>query len=142
MSVDLSLALSHHTGAGLSRCFRVGRVHLCARCSGLWPALLLGMAGQKAWPWAPSRFDLPIELALILPGLWDHARSVHRPALGTNLGRALTGALLGLGLARAGVLGRVAGYTNVGFVFPIVLCLCWVMLAPSWWPERSTGASS
>jgi len=140
--VDLSLALSHHTGAGLSRCFRLGRVHVCARCCGLWPALLLGMAVQRIWLWPVSRFDLAIELALILPGLWDYARSVHRPDLGTNVWRAATGLLLGLGLARAAVLGRVAGYASIGFLFPILLCLCWFVLAPRWWPELPPSASS
>lgn len=104
--------------------------------------MLLGMAAQKIWRWPASRFDLAIELALILPGLWDYARSVHRPELGTNASRAATGVLLGLGLARAAVLGRVVGYASSGFVFPIVLCLCWVVIAPGLWPEVPPGASS
>jgi hypothetical protein len=140
--MNLSLALSHHTGAGLSRCFRVGSLHLCARCSGLWPALILGTLGQKLWPWPPSRLDVPIELALILPALWDYARSAAAPQAGTNLGRMATGVLLGLGLARVAVLGRVAGYTNPAFAFPILLCLCWVVFAPRWWPRPPDGASS
>jgi hypothetical protein len=140
--VDFSLALSHHTGSGLSRCFRVGGIHLCARCSGLWPALLVGIAAQRIWPWRVSRFDVAVELALILPGLWDYARSHRRPWLGTNPGRASTGVLLGLGLSRAAVLGRVAGYTSIGFLFPILLCLCWVVLAPALWPEEPPAASS
>lgn len=140
--MEFSRALSHHTGPGLSRCFSVGGIRICARCSGLWPALFLGIAGQRILLWSVSRFDLPIELALILPGLWDYARSHRRPWLGTNLGRAATGVLLGLGLSRAAVLGRVSGYTSIGFLFPILLCLCWVVLAPAWWPEEPPPASS
>ncbi|MHB8417207.1 MAG: DUF2085 domain-containing protein [Myxococcales bacterium] len=137
-----SFVLSHHTGSGLSRCFRVGSLRLCARCSGLWPALLVGMEAQRLWRWRPGRWDLAVELGLILPALWDYARSHGNPAVGSNLGRALTGLLLGLGLARAAVLGRVAGYGTAGFLFPILLCSSWVLLAPRFWPDSFEAPSN
>ncbi len=140
--MDWRFLLSHHEGSGLSRCFRAGRLHVCARCSGLWPALIAAIALLVARPLRASRWDLPAELALVLPALWDWARSLRRPALGTNLGRAGTGLLLGLGLARAAVLGHSQGYASAGFVFPILLCSSWVVLAPAFWPRPGETLSS
>ncbi|HUB08467.1 MAG TPA: DUF2085 domain-containing protein [Myxococcales bacterium] len=137
-----SFLLSHHDGAGLARCFRLGPLHVCARCSGLWPTLVAGIGVLTAKPVPSSRWDLPVELALILPALWDWARSLRHPKLGTNLGRAATGALLGLGLARAAVLGRVEGYGTAGFLLPILLCSSWVVLAPRVWPDSPESLSS
>ncbi len=140
--MNWGFALSHHTGDGLARCFRVGPLRLCARCSGLWPGLLGGLAVQRLYLPRPGRADLPVELALLLPALWDHARALRRPEAGSNAVRACTGLLLGLGLARAAVLGRVEGYASVGFVFPILLCLSWVVLARTIFPTSPEAPSS
>lgn len=134
-----ALLFAHHEGPALRRCWRIGRgpgvFHLCARCSGLLPALLFGLAAQRLWLPPPGRFDLAVELALIWPALWDYARGVHRPGLGTNLGRAAAGLMLGLGLSRLALLGRIQGFGTPAVLFPILLCLSWVLLAPGLWPR-------
>lgn len=137
-----SFLLAHHTDEALSRCFRMGPVRLCARCSGLWPGLLLGLALQRLHLPRAGRADLPVMLALILPALWDHARSLRWPSAGNNLWRAGTGLLLGLGLARASVIGWVEGYASVGFLFPILLCLSWVAFARTIFPAPPEAPSS
>ncbi len=127
--MDLSLALSHHTGEGLSRCFRVGRLRLCARCSGIWPALLLGMALQRLWLPPRGRVALAVELGLLWPALWDWARGQGRPDLGTNPGRLAVGLAFGLALSRAGVVARVWGYSSPEVAVPFLLCFSWLALA-------------
>jgi hypothetical protein len=104
--------------------------------------LLLGLAAQRLWSPTPGRFDLAVEIALLWPALWDYARGLHQPDTGTNLGRAVTGLLLGLGLSRLAVLGRVQGFDSPAVLFPILLCFSWVLLAPALWPraEESPGS--
>ncbi len=133
--MDWSFLLSHHPPAAAGdRCFRVGPLRLCARCSGLFPALLAGLLVQRLLPLTASRWDLPVELALILPALWDHARSVANPKAGSNPIRAFTGQLLGLGLSRVAVVGHVEGFGAEAFLLPVVLSGCFV-LAPRLWPR-------
>lgn len=138
--MTFELLFAHHEGAALCRCFRLGPVHLCARCSGLLPALLFGMAAQRISLPRPSRFDLAIELALFWPALWDYARGLRQPELGTNLSRAATGILLGLGLSRVAVLGRVRGFGQPASLFPIVLGVAWVLFARLFWPRAEPAA--
>ncbi|MHB1847153.1 MAG: hypothetical protein ACYCWW_20200 [Deltaproteobacteria bacterium] len=137
-----SLLLSHHRGPGLERCFRIGAIRLCARCSGLWPALVLGMALQRLWLPPPGRLSVAVDLGLLWPGLWDFARGLRRPDLGTNLGRFGIGALAGLGLSRAAVAGRVFGFASPDALLPLLFCFCWVISAGRLWPEAVPGDSA
>jgi uncharacterized membrane protein len=94
--------LSHHPPAELDRCYRVGRVHLCARCLGTYPVLLAGLVAQLllraplSHPW-----DLPVAVGLVLPATLDWAQARFAPHRFSNPWRTFTGALLGLGLSRS-----------------------------------------
>lgn len=93
--------LSHHPRDQLHRTYRLGGVHLCARCTGLYPVLFCGMALLFAvhaplhWRW-----DVPFAIALTVPALVDWSVGQFRPVWGGNAQRTLTGALLGVALAR------------------------------------------
>lgn len=93
--------LSHHAPSELHRCYRLGPVHVCARCLGVYPVLFALVALQVALH-APLSWDLDVAVALALtgPALLDWSLGQLDPASGTNLRRTLTGALLGLGLGR------------------------------------------
>lgn len=93
--------LSHHPPSGYDRCVRVGGLHLCARCLGLYPTMFAALAVQialrspMAWPGDPwLAFLLPV------PALVDWARGKFDPRSGTNASRLLTGTLLGISLGR------------------------------------------
>lgn len=94
--------LSHHGPEERHRCYLWGRVHVCARCLGLYPVLLAAVAGQFA---AGAPLDHPVDLwlgvGLLLPALadWAAGRLLQRP--GSNAWRTATGALLGLALGRS-----------------------------------------
>jgi uncharacterized membrane protein len=94
--------LSHHPPDELDRCYRLGGVHLCARCAGTYPVLLATVAAQLL-SGAPldHRLDVPACAALVLPATLDWALGRARPHGGSNLLRTGTGALLGLGLGRS-----------------------------------------
>ena len=103
---------AHHWPGQLERCYQVwlGRrpIWLCARCTGLYPvlglvlALLLVHLPETGW------WDLIWLLALPIPALVDWARSRLTGRAGTNWVRSLTGALLGVSLARTVQLNMVA----------------------------------
>jgi uncharacterized membrane protein len=97
----VSFWLAHHRSDQLERTYAVGKVHLCARCVATYPVLFAGMAVLFALR-APLtwRFDVPFALLLTLPALADWAVGQFRPQGGSNLRRSLTGALLGVALAR------------------------------------------
>lgn len=93
--------MSHHRDDEAHRTYRVGGVRVCARCLGLYPVMGVGLVVQFV-------FAVPLELRaelgwtvlLFLPGLVDWAVGRFRPDLGRNAWRTLTGAMLGLSLAR------------------------------------------
>jgi uncharacterized membrane protein len=93
--------LSHHAPEELHRAYRVGRLHVCARCLGLYPVLLAALVIQFASRAPLSwRADGWIAIPLFLPALADWASGRFFPALGTNVWRTVTGALLGVALGR------------------------------------------
>jgi uncharacterized membrane protein len=94
--------LSHHPPEELDRCYRLGRVHLCARCLGTYPVAFLGIAAQLVLR-APLAhpLDVPLGLALVLPATIDWALGRFDPHRFSNPWRTFTGVLLGLGLARS-----------------------------------------
>lgn len=94
--------LSHHRDHELHRTWRLGGLHLCARCLGLYPVLALGLVLQLRFG-APLHWehDFLFVLGLTAPGLWDWSRGVRDPASGSNGLRTLTGVLLGAAFARS-----------------------------------------
>jgi uncharacterized membrane protein len=109
--------LSHHHPHELNRTYRLGGVHVCARCLGTYPVLLLAIAAQVSIK-APLHHALdPVAaLALPVPALLDWSIGRFRPAAGSNLVRTLTGVLLGLGLGRT-------LYVHLREPFPFWLCV-------------------
>ncbi|WP_436925887.1 DUF2085 domain-containing protein [Halosimplex amylolyticum] len=91
--------LSHHEPGEYYRCHSLslgGRtVHVCARCSGVYPGILAGVAlvltgtGPAAWPWLVA--------AGPAPALVDWAVTTFTRRRGSNALRTASGALLGLG---------------------------------------------
>ncbi|QLH79891.1 DUF2085 domain-containing protein [Halosimplex rubrum] len=91
--------LSHHEPHEYDRCHRLavgGRtVRLCARCSGVYPGILAGVAlvltdtAPAAWPWLVACGPAP--------ALVDWAATTFTLRRGSNAIRTASGALLGLG---------------------------------------------
>ena len=80
----------------------MGPWRLCARCTGLYPALLLTF-GALAAARSPLSWtgDLLWVLALTAPALVDWSVGVFAPAWGARWLRSATGALLGVALGRS-----------------------------------------
>jgi hypothetical protein len=123
--------LSHHHDDELDRCYRVGRLFLCARCLGTYPVLAAALVAQLTLG-APLEHprDVPLGLALVAPATLDWAFGRFRPHRFNNLWRSGTGALLGLGLGRSlfvhlqrplpsVLLAQLLGVTAV--VLPVIL---------------------
>lgn len=94
--------LSHHPPDELDRCYRFGSVHVCARCLGTYPVMFAAIAAQFAlrFPLAHA-LDVPLAATLVLPATLDWAFGRFAPHRFSNAWRTLTGAVLGLGLARS-----------------------------------------
>jgi uncharacterized membrane protein len=93
--------LSHHHDDELNRCYRLGGVHICARCLGTYPVLFAVFLLQFALR-APLQLDgeTAAVLALTAPALADWAYGRFRPRSGSNALRTLSGILLGVALGR------------------------------------------
>jgi uncharacterized membrane protein len=85
---------------------RVAGWAICARCLGMYPPLLLGLAllfgldVRGEIDLSPRPFEGTVLILGVLPALVDWVRGRLRPEAGTNAIRLLTGGLLGLALAR------------------------------------------
>jgi uncharacterized membrane protein len=91
--------LSHHGQSELYRCYTTSvfsrRIDLCARCSGIYPAILLG---GISYSYAPPELASPLLVAILpLPAIVDWAWTSLTERCGFNLIRTITGALLGYG---------------------------------------------
>jgi uncharacterized membrane protein len=94
--------LSHHPPEEYDRCYRVGSLHVCARCLGVYPTLLLVLALLFVVR-APLEhpLDLPVVLGLTAPATLDWAFGRFRPHALSNPWRTFTGVLLGVALGRS-----------------------------------------
>ncbi|MBX0295566.1 DUF2085 domain-containing protein [Haloarcula nitratireducens] len=120
--------LSHHTPDEHYRCHRLpvaGRtVHLCARCSGVYPGIALGVVAFLLGV-APGAW-FPVVALGPLPALVDWALTTLTDRRGKNAVRTATGGLLGLayGLAvpwflttwRPGLAAVAVGYGTLALV--------------------------
>ncbi len=99
------VVLSHHPTSELQRCYRLPvtskGIHLCARCLGLYPVLLITL-GIEAGLW---RFESEdrwfLAFSLVTPAVIDWSASMLFAAPGSNEVRTITGVLAGVGLGIA-----------------------------------------
>ena len=97
--------LAHHGPKNLERCYRFWIANrpfwLCARCLGVYPMLAVVFVMQCAIPVPEGWWDIPWLFLLPIPALvdWGLARLGRRT--GSNPGRTITGAVLGLSLGRS-----------------------------------------
>jgi hypothetical protein len=96
----LDFLLAHHRPEEYDRCYVVGSVHLCARCAGLYPALLLLLALQLTGLVGPLRAEWAVLFLLPLPAIFSWARRRLTGAAGSNPVATVTGGLLGIALGR------------------------------------------
>jgi uncharacterized membrane protein len=93
--------LSHHASDQFNRCYRVGPVHICARCLGTYPTLFAFILFQFAQH-VPLTHELDfLAIFLVIPATLDWAIGQFKPNLFSNLYRTLTGILLGIALGRS-----------------------------------------
>ncbi|WP_340098827.1 DUF2085 domain-containing protein [Salinibaculum salinum] len=118
--------LSHHVPAERYRCYaprvRGHQIHLCARCSGIYPGIALGVAAQLL-ELSPLTAFLFVAICP-LPALADWHLTTFTSRRGSNLVRTATGALLGYGYG----LGLV--YLLRGHVLPtLAVAFAYALLA-------------
>ncbi|MBL8916322.1 MAG: DUF2085 domain-containing protein [Archangium sp.] len=93
--------LSHHPAEELDRCYRLGGVHVCARCLGTYPVMFAAIALQLKLRFPLEHpLDFIAVIALTLPATIDWAIGRFRPHRFSNPWRTATGVLLGLALGR------------------------------------------
>jgi uncharacterized membrane protein len=100
----LGFLLAHHWPGQLDRCYLAWicrrPVWFCARCCGVYPVLFLVLAVLLFLEIPRGWWDLLWLFVLPLPALLDWTLSCLGVRPGTNRGRTLGGALLGVSLAR------------------------------------------
>lgn len=119
--MDWRLLLAHHPPAEYHRCVRIGRLHLCARCLGMYPAMFAGLAIELvlqvhhpaallARPWETWAL-----IGLMSPASVDFIWGRLDPSRGKRGIGLATGVLLGLGLARTIYLNARTPLSGPGF---------------------------
>ncbi|WP_415379043.1 DUF2085 domain-containing protein [Halosimplex sp. TS25] len=132
---------SHHEPSEYYRChslsLRGRNVHLCARCSGVYPGILVGAAlaltatVPAVWPW--------LVVCGPAPALVDWAATTFTDRRGSNALRTVSGALLGLGYGVAVpwfLIGRPLWLLGVAAVYGGIAA---VLLVRSLGGESSDG---
>jgi hypothetical protein len=123
----LGFWLAHHQAHQLSRCYQVWwgerPVWLCARCAGLYPALLLGLGAQLVGRWPAADWEALWLGAASLPALWDWAEARLGGSPGNNPRRTWTGALLGLALGRSAGLHGLSPFHPLAWGHLGMLCM-------------------
>lgn len=91
--------LSHHVLGRRYRCYSLSvfgrRVHLCARCSGVYPGILAGLLAHLGGPSAVT--GLAVIALVPMPALVDWAMTTFTDRRGSNVVRTATGVALGYG---------------------------------------------
>ena len=123
--------MSHHPPEEYNRTFKVTRLRVCARCSGV----LLGLAVSLfTWPGhSPLASALPLWLAFLLPlpavaNFVAHEIGVYSS---NNAHRILSGVLLGIAVGFA-----VHGLASHQFLIAALLIAWLAALFPDSWPSE------
>ena len=95
----LKFSISHHHPHQYNRCYRLGKLHVCARCLGLYP-ILITLIILQFYVTVPQKYENIIIFILPLPAIIDWASNFIFDLKGFNWLRTLTGFLLGIGLSR------------------------------------------
>lgn len=99
LAAAVPFLLSHHVPADWDRCYAPvvfgQRVHVCARCSGVYPGIVAGLIVSALGPAVLT--DLVLVAVLPLPALVDWTVATFTTRRGTNSVRTYTGLLLGYG---------------------------------------------
>ena len=102
---------AHHWSGQLDRCYLawLGKrpVWFCARCSGLYPSLLVVLTAQLLWMIPPGWWDFPWLYLLVLPAVVDWAAQRLGRHAASNCVRTFTGAFLGISLGRTVFLNMI-----------------------------------
>ena len=122
----LDFLLAHHRPEEYDRCYALGGLHVCARCAGLYPALLVMLALQLKGLVGPLRAEWAVLFLLPVPAVFSWARRRLTGAAGSNPFATVTGALLGVALGRGLFLylhdhGSVAFWAQAAGLVVVVL---------------------
>lgn len=96
----LAFFLAHHHPDEYDRCYRLGPLRLCARCTGLYPAMIVMLVLQARGVIAAPRAEWVLLYALPLPAVVSWTRRRLLGVTGSNPVTTLSGALLGVALGR------------------------------------------
>ena len=131
--IHWNLLFSHSKPEDLDRCLVLSlgqtRIHLCTRCVGLYPTMLLALC-LFLWGF-PTPQWLDIALCLVLPIVGASAWGLEQAGvtLPKSL-RLLSGAFLGLGLARVLTIHFVTPWPRelleLGAALAVILLLGWI----------------
>ena len=122
----LDFLLAHHRPEEYDRCYELGGQHFCARCAGLYPALLLVLGLQLGGVVGAVRAEWAVLFLLPVPAIFSWARRRLTGAAGSNPFATVTGALLGVALGRGLFLylhdhGSVAFWAQAAGLVVVVL---------------------
>ena len=110
----LDFFLAHHRAEEYDRCYRIGGLHLCARCAGLYPALLVVFGLHLGGLVDTVRAEWAVLFLLPVPAIFSWARRRLTGAAGSNPVSTVTGALLGVALGR-GIYLYLRDHRSVAF---------------------------
>jgi len=95
----LKFSISHHHPHQYNRCYKVGKLHICARCLGLYPILILLVILQFHIA-VPKEYQNFVLFILPLPAIIDWSLGFIWGIKGYNWIRTFTGFLLGISISR------------------------------------------
>ena len=124
--------LAHHHREDLDRCYQfwLGSrpIWLCARCSGLIPAVLISFLLQMFWLPPLGWWDILLLGILPLPAFADWARSRWALDPGKNWIRSVTGLAFGISMGRSAAIHGLEAFHPWVVGQWIALLLAWALV--------------
>ncbi|MFH2007295.1 MAG: DUF2085 domain-containing protein [bacterium] len=130
------LLLSHHGPGEAHRCYRLpwSSLLLCARCLGLYPALLAVVGFEIGVGRFESEWRWLVAFASVTPAVIDWSGAMLFGGHGSNLVRTGTGGLAGIGL---GVAFSDYFRDSKCLYFWVLLASLVAVISVVWWARRS-----